>query len=90
MTLGIVLYELMCGKVPFGEECEDPYEVYTLVQKQRLAYPHYFQITENKYAQRFMEQLLNRNPEARKNGSNFASIKANKWFDKFDWVDLSD
>lgn len=76
----------MCGKVPFGEECEDPYEVYTLVQKQKLTYPGYFQTPENKYAQKFMEQLLSRNPEARKNGSNFASIKANKWFEQFDWV----
>lgn len=27
-SIGITLYEFMCGFVPFGEECEDPYEVY--------------------------------------------------------------
>ena len=87
-SIGIILYEFMCGFVPFGEECEDPYEVYTMVQTQKLAYPPYFQQPANKHAQKFMEQLLSRNPEARKNGSNFASLKANKWFDLFDWVNF--
>jgi cGMP-dependent protein kinase len=24
-SLGIVLYELVCGQLPFGEDLEDPY-----------------------------------------------------------------
>jgi len=27
-SVGICLYEFMCGYVPFGEEAEDPYEIY--------------------------------------------------------------
>ena len=27
-SLGVVLYEFMAGFVPFGEEAEDPYEIY--------------------------------------------------------------
>jgi len=27
-ALGIMLYEFLCGMVPFGEEINDPYEVY--------------------------------------------------------------
>ena len=24
-SIGIILYEFMCGLVPFGETCEDPF-----------------------------------------------------------------
>ncbi len=27
-SLGIMLYEFMSGFVPFGEDAEDPYEIY--------------------------------------------------------------
>jgi cGMP-dependent protein kinase len=30
-SLGVCLYELMCGFVPFGEDSEDPYEIYEQV-----------------------------------------------------------
>jgi cGMP-dependent protein kinase len=81
------LYEFMCGFVPFGEDFEDPYDIYQKVMTQKLGYPAYFQIPENKPAQSLIELLLSRNPESRKNGSTFASLKAHKWFDQFDWVD---
>lgn len=79
----------MCGMVPFGEECEDPYEVYKLIanNKTMISYPRYFDQNANKYAKQMMEQLLNRIPEARLGGS-YAALKAHKWFEKFDWVTL--
>lgn len=30
---GICLYEFMCGNLPFGEEAEDPYEIYDEIIK---------------------------------------------------------
>lgn len=27
-SIGIILYEFMCGLVPFGENCEEPYAIY--------------------------------------------------------------
>lgn len=27
-SIGICLYEFLCGYVPFGEDAEDPYEIY--------------------------------------------------------------
>ena len=78
----------MCGLVPFGEECEDPYEVYQLITAQELHYPPYFQNTkENKIGKKMIERLLNRNPSARLGGS-YASLKAHPWFEGFDWVIL--
>ena len=85
-SIGIILYEFMCGYVPFGEECEDPYDVYQQIVKQKLSYPPFFQTKDNRSAQSFIELLLSRNAEARKNGSSFASIKAHKWFEPLDWV----
>ena len=37
--LGICLYEFMCGLVPFGEEIDDPYEIYELIIKKNVFYP---------------------------------------------------
>lgn len=80
----------MCGMVPFGEDCEDPYEVYKLIanNKTTISYPRYFDQNANKHSKLMMEQLLNRIPEARLGGS-YAALKAHKWFDKFDWVGIN-
>lgn len=82
---GITLFEFMCGLVPFGEECEDPYEVYQMIANQPLNYPQYFLTKENKLAKKMIEQLLNRSPDARLGGS-YAALKAHPWFEQLDWV----
>jgi cGMP-dependent protein kinase len=38
-SIGICLYEFMCGYVPFAEEAEDPYVIYEEIIKKTLAYP---------------------------------------------------
>lgn len=77
----------MCGFVPFGEDCEDPQEVYSLIDGP-LTFPDYFDVPENKVARKFIEQLLNKSPDARLGGS-YATLKAHRWFEKLDWVDKS-
>lgn len=32
-SVGICLYEFMCGTVPFGEDQEDPYDIYEEIIK---------------------------------------------------------
>ena len=76
------MFEFMSGFVPFGEEAEDPYDIYQEIISSPLKYPSYF---KDKLAQKLIEQLLNKVPEARLGGS-YAALKAHKWFDKFDWV----
>lgn len=75
----------MCGLVPFGEECEDPYEVYQLITAQNLHYPPYFLVKENRISKKMIERLLNKNPDARL-GTSYAALKAHPWFETFDWV----
>lgn len=31
----------MCGYVPFGEEAEDPYEIYEEIIKKEINFPNY-------------------------------------------------
>jgi cGMP-dependent protein kinase len=40
-ALGCILFEFMCGGVPFGEEEEDPYAVYELILTAPIRYPPY-------------------------------------------------
>jgi cGMP-dependent protein kinase len=75
----------MCGMVPFGEEAEDPYDIYEEIIKHPIKYPSFL---KDKKAKRLMDQLINKTPEVRLGGS-FAALKAHPWFDDFDWVGKS-
>lgn len=68
--------------LPFGEETQDPYEIYEEILKKELKYPIY--LTDRK-ARRLINQLLSHVPEVRVNGS-FGSIKGDPWLEDFDWV----
>ena len=72
----------MCGRVPFGEEATDPTEIYEEIVMKPLVYPSFL---KDKKSRRLMDQLVNKVPEVRLGGS-FASLKANPWFETFDWV----
>lgn len=81
-SIGVCFYEFMCGMVPYGEDCEDPYEIYEEVIKKSLKFPNY---VDDKKAKTFMCQLLNKVPETRL-GISYASLKANPFFSTLDWV----
>jgi len=40
-SLGIMMYEFICGGVPFGEDLSDPFRVYEAVLTGRIIYPHF-------------------------------------------------
>jgi cGMP-dependent protein kinase len=85
-SIGIILYELICGGVPFGEDEDDPYSIYEKVLEHRLKYPHF--VDPRFPARPLIEQLLNQNPAMRTGGS-IDNLKAHKWFKDFAWVPLT-
>lgn len=80
-SLGVMLYEFVCGKVPFGDDKEDPYDIYQTILKQRLQYPPY--IRGELPSARLIEVLLDRDPSKR---SGADVLKANPWLAEFEWV----
>lgn len=52
-SIGICLFEFLCGYVPFGEDAEDPYEIYEQIIKNDIIYPQYF---KDKKAKKLIEQ----------------------------------
>ncbi|CAG9317455.1 unnamed protein product [Blepharisma stoltei] len=82
-TVGIMIYEFMCGGVPFGEEEDDPYKIYEKVLERRLIYPNF--IGKNFKAAPIIEVLLNKTPAMR---GTYETIKQHQWFEGLDWDGL--
>lgn len=82
-SLGIMLYEFLCGGVPFGETEEDPYVIYEKVIEHHLAYPNF--IDARLPAKPFIEQLLSKIPGVRTGGS-AENLKSNQWLSTINWV----
>lgn len=82
-SLGILLYECLFGKVPFGDEEDDPYKIYQHVLEHRLSYPKF--ADPHFAAKALIEQLLSTNP-AMRTGGDVDRLKAHRWFNGFEWV----
>ena len=81
-SIGVVLYEFMCGGVPFGEEEEDPYAIYEKVIERKLVYPSF--ADPRMPSKAVIEQLLSKNPAMRTGGS-VSNLKNHPWFHGFNW-----
>lgn len=40
-SVGCCLYEFLCGGLPFGEDQDDPFEIYKEIVKNPINYPQY-------------------------------------------------
>ena len=60
-SLGVITYELLCGKLPFGENADDPFSVYEEIRNSSVKYPR----NCPKSSKSFIEKLLSRSPQHR-------------------------
>lgn len=82
-SLGVCLFEFLCGRVPFGEDFEDPYDIYEAILEYNLVFPNDIE-QPNDAAKNFILQLLSKFPEFRCSGG-IDNLKRHEWFNGFDW-----
>jgi serine/threonine protein kinase len=63
-SVGIMLYEFVCGGVPFGEEDEDPFVVYEKILHESIRYPA--SLPKGSLTRQFIDTLLNKNSALRR------------------------
>lgn len=82
-AFGVILFEFLCGGVPFGEDEEDPYYIYEKVLEHNIVYPWEMQLDSN--VKLLIEQLLSVNPVLR---GNCLTVKEHPWFAGTNWDSL--
>ena len=82
-SIAICMYEFVCGGVPFGENAEEPMDVYLAIVNDKMIFPNFCKDSDFKL---LMQQMLTKNPISRM--SKFSQIKNHIWFNGFNWEDL--
>ena len=84
-SVGIMLFEMTCGRVPFGDEEEDPFRIYECILQGQPVYPEWVRPATVVQVQSVVDMLLNRNPSMRLGGS-MAHFRKLSWFAGLSWV----
>jgi cGMP-dependent protein kinase len=90
-ALGICLYDFMCGKLPYGHECNNNAQVLRSILKDPLVFPDWFPATEcAPEAMALIGALLSRDPWLRPGAGvrGYASLKGDPFFNGFNFEDL--
>ena len=82
-SLAICMYEFLCGGLPFGEDLDDPMEIYRAVSNDNLVFPTF--VNDEKFM-KLMRKMLNKDPTKRL--WKFKQIKESTYFEDFDWNKL--
>ena len=82
-SIAICMYEFFCGKLPFGEDYEDPMDIYRAVSEEELVFPNF--VTDEKFM-KLMIKMLKKSPTNRL--WKFKQIKEDPYFSDFDWNKL--
>ena len=83
-SLGVMMYEFICGKIPFGDEdMEDPMEFYNVMIRQNLTFPS---AIHDEQFKDIVSKLLIKDPNKRL--SHYSQIRNHEYFKDFDWEKL--
>ncbi|CAG9329963.1 PKG_29 [Blepharisma stoltei] len=81
-SLGVMIFQIAFGNLPFGEESNDPTEIYEIVLKDPIIFPSstppHFEKIKN-----FIEKLLNKSTPAAR--GNIDVLKSHHWVSSTDW-----
>ena len=78
--IGVLIFQLRCGFLPFGMNCEDDHEVYMEILQKDLEIPEDVESPMKE----FLEKMLKKDPKERE--ISFDELKSLEWFEDFDWV----
>ena len=82
----MLLYEFLCGKLPFGQNSEDPFSIYEDILTAPLRFPDNIDpLNENSIS--FIKQLLAKFPDKRHVG-HVEKLKNHLFFAGFEWEKL--
>jgi|JI9StandDraft_1071089.scaffolds.fasta_scaffold469097_1 cGMP-dependent protein kinase len=85
-SLGVLLYEFICGRLPFGEHIHnDPYTLYSMIKKDKVSFPKF--VSDEK-VKSLINFILVKDPKSRSTGVSFEKIKKHEYFAEFSWSDL--
>ena len=82
-SIAVCMYEFFCGKLPFGEEYEDPMDIYRAVSKEELSFPNF---VHDENFMSLINKMLKKNPTNRL--WKFEQIKEDPYFKDFGWKKL--
>ena len=81
-SLGVIFYELACGRLPFGDEDEDHYAVYQTIMTSRVKFPDFIR---DKVLKKLIRQLMRKTAERRAKIT-FEFLKNHEVFKDINWV----
>ena len=81
-----MLYEFVCGTLPYGNDAKDPYAVYNQILETKLKYPSFVNDPDT---QAVIEVLLSKNPSERSVNDGFTGIKKMNFFDRIEWDQIA-
>ena len=82
-SIAVCMFEFMCGGVPYGENAEDPMDVYLAIINDKMEFPDF---CDDKDFKNLMIQMLTKNPMTRM--AKLSQVKSHIWFKDFNWEDL--
>jgi cGMP-dependent protein kinase len=80
-SLGVIMFEMLTGALPYGEEENDPYVVYEQILTQPIVYPPGL----HPKSKAIIELLMCRDP-AKRSGGSIKRLKSHSWFSTIVWV----